>query len=112
MSQAVGVNVNLLFRSPLAGRCALAASARWWSAHSCCARSLPPLRYLVLFLVVVGVGGLGNFKGSFVAAIVLGVLDTACKYLSPALAPYVFYSLVLALLLWKPAGLMPARSAA
>jgi branched-chain amino acid transport system permease protein len=112
MSQAVGVNVNLLFTLTFAGGCALAAFGAVIGAQLLPLDPYYALRYLVLFLVVVGVGGLGNFKGSFVAALVLGVIETAAKYLSPGLAPYVFYSLVLALLLWKPAGLMPARSAA
>ncbi|HWM45276.1 MAG TPA: branched-chain amino acid ABC transporter permease [Xanthobacteraceae bacterium] len=111
MSQAVGVNVNLLFTLTFAAGCALAAFGAVVGAQLLPLDPYYALRYLVLFLVVVGVGGLGNFKGSFVAAIVLGIVETSCKYLVPSLAPYIFYSLVLALLLWKPAGLMPARSA-
>jgi branched-chain amino acid transport system permease protein len=112
MSQAVGVNVNLLFTLTFAGGCGLAALGAVIGAQLLPLDPYYALRYLVLFLVVVGVGGLGNFKGSFVAALVLGVIETSAKYLVPGLAPYVFYSLVLALLLWKPDGLMPARSAA
>jgi branched-chain amino acid transport system permease protein len=112
MTQAVGVNVNLLFTLTFAGGCALAAFGAVIGAQLLPLDPYYALRYLVLFLVVVGVGGLGNFKGSFVAALVLGIIETAGKYLIPSVAPYVFYSLVLALLLWKPAGLMPARSAA
>jgi branched-chain amino acid transport system permease protein len=112
MTQAVGINVNLLFTLTFAGGCALAAFGAVIGAQLLPLDPYYALRYLVLFLVVVGVGGLGNFKGSFVAALVLGIVDTGAKYLVPGLAPYVFYSLVLALLLWKPAGLMPARSAA
>jgi branched-chain amino acid transport system permease protein len=112
MSQAVGVNVKALFTLTFAGGCALAAFGAVIGAQLLPLDPYYALRYLVLFLVVVGVGGLGNFKGSFVAALVLGIIDTSAKYLIPGLAPYVFYSLVLALLLWKPAGLMPARSAA
>ena len=37
--------------------------------------------YLVLFLIVVAVGGLGSLKGTLLAALVLGVFDTAGKYL-------------------------------
>ena len=38
------------------------------------------LKYVVLFLVVVIVGGEGSFKGSFVAAMALGIIDTSGKY--------------------------------
>jgi branched-chain amino acid transport system permease protein len=112
MTQAVGINVNLLFTITFAGGCALAAFGAIIGAQLLPLDPYYALRYLVLFLVVVGVGGLGNFKGSFVAAIVLGTVDTACKYLLPGAAAYIFYGLVLVLLLWKPHGLMPARSAA
>jgi branched-chain amino acid transport system permease protein len=69
------------------------------------------LRYLVPFLVVVAVGGNGSFKGSFVAAITLGVLDTAGKFLVPNIAPYLFFGLVFVLLLWRPHGIWPAKGA-
>jgi branched-chain amino acid transport system permease protein len=111
MTQAVGINVNVLFTITFAGGCALAALGAIIGAQLLPLDPYYALRYLVLFLVVVGVGGLGNFKGSFVAAIVLGVVDTASKYLFPDGAAYVFYGLVLALLLWRPEGLMPVRSA-
>ena len=37
--------------------------------------------YLVLFLIVVAVGGLGSLKGTLLAALVLGIFDTGGKYL-------------------------------
>ena len=112
MTQAIGIDVNSLFTITFAGGCGLAAFGAIIGAQLLPFDPYYALRYLVLFLVVVGVGGLGNFKGSFVAAIVLGLVDTAGKYLFPDISPYVFYGLVLALLLWRPNGLMPARSAA
>jgi len=111
MTQAVGIDVGALFTVTFAGGCALAAFGAIIGAPLLPLEPYYALRYLVLFLVVVGVGGLGNFKGSFVAAIVFGVVDTATKYLMPSVSAYVFYGLVLALLLWRPHGLMPARSA-
>jgi branched-chain amino acid transport system permease protein len=111
MTQAVGINVNLLFTITFAGGCALAAFGAVIGAQLLPLDPYYALRYLVLFLVVVGVGGLGNFKGSFVAAILLGVADTASKFLIPGLSAYVLYGLVLILLLWRPYGLMPVRSA-
>jgi branched-chain amino acid transport system permease protein len=69
------------------------------------------LRYLVLFLVVVGVGGYGSFKGSFLSALTIGIIDIAGKYLFPVVAAYLLYGIVLVLLLWRPHGLVPLRSA-
>ena len=70
------------------------------------------LKYIVLFLVVVIVGGEGSFEGSFVASIALGIIDTLGKYLAPEAAPYLLYAAVFALLLWRPKGLLPPKSVA
>ena len=111
MTQAVGVDVGALFTVTFAGGCALAAFGAVIGAPLLPLDPYYALRYLVLFLVVVGVGGLGNFKGSLVAALVLGIVDTAVKYLAPPAAPYVFYGFIIVLLLWRPQGIIPATSA-
>ncbi len=112
MARAVGVDVQSLFLAAFAGGCALAGFGGVIGAGLMPIEPYYALRYLVLFLVVVGVGGVGNFRGSFVAALLLEVADTLAKFLVPAASEYVFYLLVLGLLLWRPNGLMPPRSAA
>jgi len=69
------------------------------------------LQYIVLFLVVVIVGGEGSLGGSFVAAMALGIIDTLGKYFVPAAAAYLLYAAVFVLLLWRPQGLLPPKSA-
>jgi len=69
-----------------------------------------PLEQLVFFLIVVSVGGLGSLKGPFVAALLIGVTDTACKYWIPELGSFFIYIATIALLLWRPAGLFGKRS--
>ena len=44
------------------------------------------LEYLVIILIVVAVGGLGSLKGTFIAAILIGIVDTAGKYFLPEIA--------------------------
>lgn len=65
-----------------------------------------PLRYMVLFLVVVAVGGLGSITGSFVAALGLGIVDTATRYLLPGFGTIVFYLAMMAVLTLRPRGLL------
>lgn len=65
-----------------------------------------PLRYMVLFLVVVAVGGLGSITGSFVAALGLGLVDTATRYLLPGFGTIVFYLVMMAVLTLRPRGLL------
>ena len=40
-----------------------------------------------------------------VAALLLGIGDTACKYLVPQLGAFFVFAAMIALLLWRPAGL-------
>jgi len=65
--------------------------------------------YLVYVLIVVAVGGLGSIGGSFAAATVLGISDMAGKYYFPWLGAFVIYLVMVALLMWRPAGLFGKR---
>ncbi len=64
------------------------------------------LKYLVLVLVVVAVGGMGSITGSLVAAIVLGLVETASKYLWSDWGSLPFFLAMAALLAWRPNGLL------
>lgn len=112
MARAVGMDVNRMFTFTFVIGCALAAFGGVIGAEMLPIEPFYALRYLVLFLVVVTVGGLGNFKGSFVAAIAIGVVDTAGKFLLPQLSAFLMFGLVFVLLLWRPNGLAPAKSLA
>jgi branched-chain amino acid transport system permease protein len=67
------------------------------------------LTYLVYVLIVVAVGGLGSIGGSFAAAAVLGISDMAGKYYFPWLGAFLIYLVMVALLMWRPAGLFGRR---
>jgi branched-chain amino acid transport system permease protein len=112
MARAIGMDVNLLFTGTFAAGCALAGFGGVLGADMLPIEPYYALRYLVTFLVVVAVGGIGNFKGSFVAALAIGIVSTVGTFLAPGTSAYIVYVLVLALLLWRPHGLLPAKSAA
>src|SRR6185436_5076210 len=68
------------------------------------------LSYLLVYvLIVVAVGGLGSIGGSFAAAAVLGITDTAGKYYFPWLGSFLIYLVMVGLLMWRPAGLFGKR---
>ena len=71
--------------------------------------TLPLSVILVYVLIVVAVGGLGSIRGSFVAAVVLGITDTAGKYYFPWLGAFLIYLVMVALLMWRPLGLFGKR---
>jgi branched-chain amino acid transport system permease protein len=112
MARGVGINVNRLFTVTFIGGSALAGFGGAIGAGMLPLEAFYPLRYLVLFLIVVIVGGEGSFKGSFVAAIALGIIDTTGKFLIPQVASFLLYAAVVVLLLWRPHGILPPKSAA
>ena len=112
MARAVGIDVNLLFTGTFIIGCALAGLGGAIGAGILSLEPAYALKYIVLFLVVVIVGGEGSFTGSFVAAMALGIIDTLGKYFVPEAAAYLLYAVVFALLLWRPRGLLPPKSAA
>jgi branched-chain amino acid transport system permease protein len=64
------------------------------------------LKYLVLVLVVVAVGGMGSLLGSLVAGITLGIVETASKYLASDWGSLFFFLAMAVLLAWRPQGLL------
>ncbi|HEU4659806.1 MAG TPA: branched-chain amino acid ABC transporter permease [Pseudolabrys sp.] len=65
--------------------------------------------YLVYVLIVVSVGGLGSIAGSFAAACLIGLSDIAGKYYAPELGAFLIYLVMVAVLMWRPAGLFGKR---
>jgi branched-chain amino acid transport system permease protein len=112
MARAVGMDVNLLFTCTFVIGSALAGLGGAIGAGILSLEPSYALKYIVLFLVVVIVGGEGSFEGSFVAAMALGIIDTVGKYFVTSAAPYLLYAAVFVLLLWRPKGLLPPKSAA
>jgi len=64
------------------------------------------LKYLVLVLVVVAVGGMGSIMGSLVAALSLGTIETASKYLASEWGSLFFFVAMAAMLALRPHGLL------
>jgi len=60
---------------------------------------------LIVCFVVVVIGGIGSVRGAFLAAILVGIVDTFGKVLFPQAAGVLVYLLMAAILLWKPEGL-------
>jgi branched-chain amino acid transport system permease protein len=105
MAQSVGINTSQLFTLAFALGSALAALGGSLGAEIMAISPSYALDHLVYFLIVVSVGGLGTIRGPFVAAMLLGISDTAFKYLLPEFGAFFIYALTMAVLLWRPRGL-------
>ncbi|WP_306133011.1 branched-chain amino acid ABC transporter permease [Roseivivax marinus] len=105
-ASAHGINTDRIYMATFGLGAALAALGGIMGAELLPIEAYYPLRYMVLFLIVVAVGGMGSIAGSFLAALGLGIVETAARYLVPDFATIAFFVLVIALLAIRPQGLM------
>ena len=109
MAQSVGINTKLLFMGTFALGSGLAGLGGALGADLLPVHWGYPFEHLVYFLIVVAVGGLGSLRGPFVAALLIGIADTACKYWVPELGAFLVYAATIGILLWRPQGLFGLR---
>ena len=106
----MGVNVERTFFIVFLIGCALAGLAGAVALPAFSAEAGMGVAILVPTLVVVVVGGLGSLKGAFVGSLLIGITLTFGRVWFPQFAGVLMYALLVAILLFKPAGLLPARS--
>jgi branched-chain amino acid transport system permease protein len=106
MAETVGINTSRLFAAAFALGSGLAALGGALGAELLAIAPGYALDNLVYFLIVVAVGGLGSIRGPFFAAVMVGLTDTALKYLAPELGAFFIYALTMGILLWYPRGIM------
>jgi branched-chain amino acid transport system permease protein len=110
MAQAIGINTRRLFTLTFALGSGLAGLGGALGAEILTVQPIYPFEHLVYFLIVVAVGGLGSLRGPFIAALLIGIMDTACKYWVPQFGAFFIYVATIAVLLWRPAGLFGRRA--
>ena len=105
MAQSIGINVDRLFTLTFALGSGLAGVGGALGTEILGLTPTYAMEYLVYFLIVVAVGGMGSLRGAFVAALILGVIDTGGKYLLPEFGAFFIFFVTIAILLWRPQGL-------
>ncbi|HXF45189.1 MAG TPA: branched-chain amino acid ABC transporter permease [Burkholderiaceae bacterium] len=105
MTQSMGVNIDLLYRVVFAGGVALAVLAGMIAAPVSSVYPGMGGQVLILSFVIVVIGGIGSVRGAFVAALLVGFVDTFGKVFFQEAAGVLPYLLMAAILLWKPEGL-------
>jgi branched-chain amino acid transport system permease protein len=110
MAQSVGINTRLLFMATFALGSGLAGLGGAVGADILAVQWNYPFEHLVYFLIVVAVGGLGSLRGPFIAALLIGIADTACKYWVPEFGAFLVYAATIGILLWRPMGLFGVRA--
>ncbi len=126
MVGALGVNIKLLYTLVFGLGAALAGLAGFMAGPIFTVESGMGESVLILAFVVIVIGGIGSIRGAFVAALLVGLVDTmgrsflqpllatllapaAAESAGPALASMLIYILMATVLFFRPQGLFPPR---
>jgi branched-chain amino acid transport system permease protein len=125
MIGALGVNIKLLYTLVFGLGVALAGLAGLMQAPILTVQIGMGENVLIIALVVIVIGGIGSIRGAFVAALFVGLVDTAGRAFlpdllrlvlsakaastaAPALSSILIYLLMACVLVLRPEGLFPA----
>lgn len=123
---ALGVDIKRLFRIVFGVGAMLAGFAGAIAAPLFAIEPGMGDNILIIAFVVIIIGGVGSIGGAFIAAILVGLIDTLGRSLvtellglafnasmanqiGPALASMLIYILMAAILVFRPKGLLPAK---
>ena len=126
MTAALGVNIRVLRRLVCAAGACFAGIAGMMLGPLTAVEPGMGEPLLILSLVVIIIGGIGSVRGAFIAAILIGVVDTLGRVLlpvilrgfmgqaaadgaGPALASMMVYILMSLVLVVRPSGLFPPK---
>ena len=126
MASALGVNIEFLFSVVFALGAALAGLAGMLITPITEASLGMGNSIIITAFVVIIVGGIGSMKGAFIAAMLIGMIDTlgrafldgffalfmsleAAENSAPAVSAMLLYIIMAVVLAFKPAGLFPPK---
>jgi branched-chain amino acid transport system permease protein len=105
MVQALGIDINRLYRTVFAIGVVLAALAGMLAAPISSVYPGMGGSVLIISFVIVVIGGIGSVWGALVAALVIGFADTFGKVFVPEMAGLMVYLVMALVLLWRPEGI-------
>jgi branched-chain amino acid transport system permease protein len=110
MASAIGVNVQLMFSILFGIGSGLAGLAGVMAGPIFTVQVGMGEPILILSLVVTVIGGIGSVRGAFLAALLVGIIDTFGRILlPPALGSMMIFVLMAILLAYRPQGLVSVR---
>jgi branched-chain amino acid transport system permease protein len=106
MVEAMGYRIRRLFVGVFAAGSALAGlgGVMWGLYKETLVASMGSEVMIMVFIVVI-IGGLGSVGGCFIGALLMALLANYAGFLAPKLALVSNIVLMIAILLWRPAGL-------
>jgi branched-chain amino acid transport system permease protein len=110
MASAIGVNVQRMFSILFGIGSALAGLAGVMAGPILTVQVGMGEPILILSLVVTVIGGIGSIRGAFIAALLVGVIDTFGRILlPPAIGSMMIFVLMAVILACRPQGLVSVR---
>ena len=127
MAGALGINIKLLYTLVFGLGAVLAGFAGLMQAPILTVQIGMGENILILAFVVIIIGGIGSIRGAFVAAMLVGLIDTvgraflpdlmrlflsanAASTAGPAFSSMLIYMLTAGILVFRPEGLFPAAT--
>lgn len=105
MAQALGIRTQIIYAVSFAIAIGLAAMGGIIGSELLPLDPYYALRYMVVFLVVVSIGGAGSIPGALFSSLLLGVIDTTGRYIAPEFGEFFFYFAVIFIVTLFPRGL-------
>jgi branched-chain amino acid transport system permease protein len=106
MVEALGYRVRRLFVGVFAAGSALAGlGGVMWGLYKETLSASMGSEVMVMVFIVIIIGGLGSVGGCFIGALLMALLANYAGFLAPKLALVSNIALMIAILVWRPAGL-------
>jgi branched-chain amino acid transport system permease protein len=112
MVQALGDRLRLVFIGVFIAGSALAGlGGVMWGLYQELITAHMGQQLMILIFIVVIIGGLGSVEGCFIGALLVGLLQNYIAFLEPKAALISNIALMVAILMWRPQGMIPVVKA-
>jgi branched-chain amino acid transport system permease protein len=112
MVQALGYRLRLVFIGVFIAGSALAGlGGVMWGLYQEVITAHMGNQAMILIFIVVIIGGLGSVEGCFIGALLVGLTQNYVAFLEPKLALISNIGLMVAILMWRPMGMIPVVKA-
>ena len=112
MVQALGYRLRLVFVGVFIAGSALAGlGGVMWGLYQEVITAHMGNHAMILIFIVVIIGGLGSVEGCFIGALLVGLLQNYIAFIEPKAALISNIALMVAILMWRPMGMIPVVKA-
>lgn len=112
MVEALGYRLRLVFIGVFIAGSALAGlGGVLWGLYQEVITAHMGNQTMILIFIVVIIGGLGSVEGCFIGALLVGLMQNYVAFLEPKVALISNIGLMVAILMWRPMGMIPVVKA-